>query len=740
MNWLGADLDSDPFGAALLSWGVPEDTCREWTVDPQVVQPIGQAGGGSKGLGKGSLFDALEDTNREDCLNKCEELARLGATKHVLMVLTSHDQLGDTGEQTGWYLPEVAHPYDEFIAAGYTVTFASPKGGAAPVDIGSVDASKDDPSCTAFIAEGSPTKALVDNTIALADIQDTSVYDAVFFAGGFGTMWDFPDNPDVQRITRTMWEDDKVVSGVCHGPSAFVNVTLSDGTPLVAGKEVAAFTNEEEDAVQRKEVVPFTCQDALTEKGAAYTQGGVFQPHVAKAGRLITGQNPPSAKPTAEAIILCLERPFEELCIERCTLRGVSLRFADSSVPAEKAMVDDAVDHVKPWMELATDVVIGVSTGESCEVFESPAVVSIPLNAGPSQVKQVFRKAVENAPWEIIEDDCVSQRNDYSCQVRVMELSSYYAVCKPIASEAVLRKGYLDKKNKANGQWERRFFVAETPYLKFTGEDGSDTIGEFDLRMCDIRGDEDDPKVFFVQSSDGKEIILQAKDEAEATQWMVTLQAIKDGSDQTFHVGSIEAQMASAEAEAAAEDDDVPMVGTLDDLPPGVIIRFLDADIPAEQAITKTAVDEGSKCSPQMQLATDVVIATPHGHKFASPTRITVPLRGDGRVEKVLHKADGAAPWTVMDSEACEQTSPSTCQITVTKLCYFALLKMPDCPPGALLSSQPSFTTNYFSVADNLAEKPADQVDEYWKAKSPSKRERFDEVVAKRGPQAEELK
>ena len=301
-------------------------------------------------------------------------------------------------------------------------------------------------------------------------------------------------------------------------------------------------------------------------------------------------------------------------------------------------------------------------------------------------MKQVLHKSVENSPWKIIEDQCVKQRNDYSCQVRVKELSSYYAVCKPITSKALLRKGYLDKKNKANGQWEQKFFVAETPYLKFKSQLDSDIIGEFDLRKCDIRGDEDDPNVFFVHSSGGKEIILQAKDDVEATQWIATLQAIKDGSDQTFHVGSIEAQMASAEAEAVTEEtdsgDDAPMIVTLDDLSPGVIIRFLDADVPAEQVITMSAVSEGSKCNPPLQLATDVIIGTPHGHTFTSPTRITVPLRGEGRVEKVLHKADGAAPWTVMGSEACEQTSPSTCQITVTKLCYFAVLKVPDCPPS----------------------------------------------------------
>ena len=176
------------------------------------------------------------------------------------------------------------------------------------------------------------------------------------------------------------------------------------------------------------------------------------------------------------------------------------------------------------------------------------------------------------------------------------------------------------------------------------------------------------------------------------------------------------------------------------DLPPGVSVRFLDPDVPAEQAITKSAVNEGSQCSPGLQLATDVIIGTPHGYKFASPTRITFPLRGDGQVKKVLHKADDTAPWTVMDSDAYKQTGQSTCQITVTELCYFAVLKVPDCPPGALFSSQPSFTTNYFSVADNLANLPEDEVEAYWNSLGPNQRIRFDEVVAQRDSKAEELK
>ena len=119
-------------------------------------------------------------------------------------------------------------------------------------------------------------------------------------------MWDFPDNTDVHRIARDMFEAGKVVSAVCHGPSALVNVTLSDGTKLVAGKEVAGFTNDEEDAVKCRDVVPWTCEDKLTEAGAKYSKGGVFQAYVVVAGKLITGQNPPSAAPTAAAVVAAL--------------------------------------------------------------------------------------------------------------------------------------------------------------------------------------------------------------------------------------------------------------------------------------------------------------------------------------------------------------------------------------------------------------------------------------------------
>ena len=140
-------------------------------------------------------------------------------------------------------------------------------------------------------------------------------------------MWDFPDDEDIQRITRTMWETGKVVSAVCHGPCALANVTLSDGSKLVYGKKIAAFTNDEEDAVQRRNIVPWTCEDKFVRLGAKYSKGGVFQPHVAIAGNLITGQNPPSAKPTAEAVITALSKKVVyALCLCRGGSKGIPMK------------------------------------------------------------------------------------------------------------------------------------------------------------------------------------------------------------------------------------------------------------------------------------------------------------------------------------------------------------------------------------------------------------------------------
>jgi len=227
-------------------------------------------------------------------------------SKNILMVLTSNDKLGDSGKPTGWYLPECAHPYAVFKAAGFTMTFASPKGGLAPVDEGSIDASKEDKGCMDF-QNGEETKKLIAETVALKDVKSEG-FDAVFLVGGFGTMWDFPDDADVQRLCAEVYDKGGIVSAVCHGPIGLLNVKLADGSLLIKDKDVTAFTNAEEDAVDCRKVVPYTCEDKFKEVGAKFSDGGVFQANVKIADRLITGQNPPSAQPTAEAVVAALTK------------------------------------------------------------------------------------------------------------------------------------------------------------------------------------------------------------------------------------------------------------------------------------------------------------------------------------------------------------------------------------------------------------------------------------------------
>lgn len=225
------------------------------------------------------------------------------AAKRVLVVLTSNDKLGETGEQTGWYLPEVAHPHKVFTDAGFQLTYASIKGGEAPIDLGSIEASQDEDS-QAFYKDEAAMK-LTKETIPIADAK-ASDYDVIFYAGGFGTMWDFPDSTASSDLAGQIYDNGGIVSAVCHGPSALVNVKTSDGEFLVKGKKVTAFTNAEEDAVKRREIVPFTCEDKLVERGAEFVDGGVFKESVCVSDRLMTGQNPPSAGPLAKAIVAAL--------------------------------------------------------------------------------------------------------------------------------------------------------------------------------------------------------------------------------------------------------------------------------------------------------------------------------------------------------------------------------------------------------------------------------------------------
>jgi putative intracellular protease/amidase len=212
------------------------------------------------------------------------------ATQRVLFVLTSHDTLGSTGKETGFYLPEVTHPYEAFEQAGIEVKFVSPKGGKAPM----IGVDLQDPLNKAFL-EDSAKLAKVENTLPPAEIEP-SHYDAIFFAGGHGTMWDFPNDERLARIAGAIYEQGGIVGAVCHGPAGLVNIKLSDGSYLVAGKTVAGFTDEEEIAVGLSDVVPFLLASKLRDRGAIHTKADNFQAHVVVSDRLVTGQNPASAK------------------------------------------------------------------------------------------------------------------------------------------------------------------------------------------------------------------------------------------------------------------------------------------------------------------------------------------------------------------------------------------------------------------------------------------------------------
>lgn len=221
------------------------------------------------------------------------------ATPRALLVLTSHDRLGNAGT-TGYYVSEAADPWRVFTDAGYAVDIASIAGGVPPAD----GRNDDDPTQRAFLTDPRINNQL-QNTARLADI-DPAAYRIVFFVGGHGTMWDFPSDRHVTRVGREVYESGGIVAAVCHGPAALVNLTLSGGQALVAGKRVTSFTNSEEAAVGLTGVVPFLLADALTATGARHVPGPDFTENVVVDGRLVTGQNPQSATGVARAALNAL--------------------------------------------------------------------------------------------------------------------------------------------------------------------------------------------------------------------------------------------------------------------------------------------------------------------------------------------------------------------------------------------------------------------------------------------------
>jgi putative intracellular protease/amidase len=218
-------------------------------------------------------------------------------SKQVLMVVTSADQMTD-GKPTGLWLEEFAVPYLMFKEAGFNVTVASPKGGKAPVDARSLKEGT-------HVFEWARAIIELETTIKL-DQVGTQGYDAIFLPGGHGTMFDFPNNPDLTRLLNGFVKEDKVIAAVCHGPAGLVGAKKVDGTPLVNGKTVTAFTDAEEVAVELDMVMPFMLETRLREQGAKFVEGKKWAANVQVDGKLITGQNPASSKAAAEAVIQLL--------------------------------------------------------------------------------------------------------------------------------------------------------------------------------------------------------------------------------------------------------------------------------------------------------------------------------------------------------------------------------------------------------------------------------------------------
>lgn len=219
----------------------------------------------------------------------------------ILMVLTSHDELGNTGKKTGFWLEELAAPYYAFLDAGAEITLASPKGGQPPLDPKSDEPDSQTDETRRFHADSEAQAALA-STVPLNTV-DQAAYDAVFYPGGHGPLWDLANDAHSISLIEQTLQAGKPVALVCHAPGVLRHVKNANGTPLVNGKKVTGFTNSEEEGVGLTDVVPFLVEDALKEKGGLYSRGDDWQSYTVQDGLLITGQNPGSSAETAKVLL-----------------------------------------------------------------------------------------------------------------------------------------------------------------------------------------------------------------------------------------------------------------------------------------------------------------------------------------------------------------------------------------------------------------------------------------------------
>lgn len=219
----------------------------------------------------------------------------------ILLVLTSHDKLGDTDDKTGFWLEEFASPYFVFKDAGAEITLASPAGGQPPMDPKSDEPDFQTDATERFKNDRQAQEQLA-NTVRLEDISADD-FDAIFYVGGHGPLWDLAESKTSIQLIESMYAQNKPVAAVCHAPAVLRHARKKDGTPLVSGKSVTGFSNSEETAVELKDVVPFLLEDELKANGGNYSKSDDWNPHVVADGHLITGQNPASSEPAAKAVL-----------------------------------------------------------------------------------------------------------------------------------------------------------------------------------------------------------------------------------------------------------------------------------------------------------------------------------------------------------------------------------------------------------------------------------------------------
>ena len=221
--------------------------------------------------------------------------------KKVLFVLPSHDKLGDTGQKTGYWLEEFASPYYEFIDNEYDVTIASPKGGKAPVDPKSLQP-ENQTEYTKRLQNDQEAKEKLENTLILSEVSPDE-YDTLFLPGGHGPMWDLSQDKDLKKLVERFYNNNKIISAVCHGPAGLIQATDKNGDSILKNKRITGFTNDEEEFVKLDKTVPFSLENKLKELGGHFEKTENFKPFVISDGQIITGQNPASSFLAARKVI-----------------------------------------------------------------------------------------------------------------------------------------------------------------------------------------------------------------------------------------------------------------------------------------------------------------------------------------------------------------------------------------------------------------------------------------------------